>query len=226
MFALTSLLVPMFLSACLGPDPAAITQAEPGGGPVQKPPAGGAPPEMGAGRPMGGGARMEPYGFQVDAGDGVMISGTLQYQGQAEGEYRIDFLSADEDGGVPGAAATVSLDAPGEWSIEAPKKFGKLQICAFLDINGDGPSPGEPKVMLGTPLVVGEDPIAGVALVILDNWDEVHMEKIPKGKPPGLQEANPEGSPTGLGDAPAEGAAPVEGPVPAEGAAPAGDAIE
>jgi len=197
----------LLAGGCLGPT--GEVPAGPGGE------AGQPPPPMGAGDGGQGaaGAPTAATGFGVAPGEGVLLTGSLAYDGTRTGTIRIDFLTADPDAAMPGAVHTLVLDAPGPWSVEAPRDFGRLQICAFLDENGDGPSPGEPKVMLDEPLTVASTPIADLALVVRDDWDDVHMKT-----PPGT--AAP--APAGGDGVPADGAAP--GAPASDPAQPAGEA--
>ena len=38
----------------------------------------------------------------------------------------------------------IELDKFGDFSVELPKDTGKIVLNAFVDANGDGPTPGEP----------------------------------------------------------------------------------
>jgi hypothetical protein len=138
-------------------------------------------------QPGAGAARMQPKGFEVAEGQGVTISGTVSYDGQAEGTLRVDFLPANPDQGLPGAVHSLTLAEPGPFSVEAPADYGKLLICAFVDTNDDGPSRGEPKVLLSEPLEVGREPIEGVQLTVEDDWDKNHAPKGPKRMPPEMR---------------------------------------
>lgn len=189
-----------------GPGGPAAPMAGPGQEGGQGP--GGAPP------PPQGAQRQQPAGFEVEEGQGVAISGTVVYEGDAEGVLRVDFLPPKPAQGMPGAVHSLTLEAPGAWSVEAPQDFGELIICAFIDSNDDGPSRGEPKVLLTEPLKVGTEAIAEVELVIQDDWDRVHQQGNPKQMPSELR---------GQGVAPPEGGqpAPTE---PPPGEAPQGEA--
>ncbi len=184
---------------------------------------GGPPPNSGAqigpaggagAQPLSGAGRMQPKGFEVEEGAGVAISGTVVYEGQTEGTLRIDFLPASPDQGMPGAVHSLTLEEPGAWTVEAPQGYGDLLICAFIDTNDDGPSRGEPKVLLTDPLTVGTDAITAVELVVQDDWDKDQGHGGPKELAPDLRgdgKAPPEGAPpTPPAAAPAPGEAPAE----------------
>ncbi len=130
-----------------------------------------------------------PPGFGVEPGQGVTISGSVSYGGAVQGTIRVDFFQsqrkarAQVDGqqaqadppSTPHTAHSIVLEEPGTWSVEAPKGYGPLMVCAFIDVDGGGPSKGEPKVLLERPLKVDDEPILGVHLEIQDNWDKEHQ---------------------------------------------------
>jgi hypothetical protein len=189
-----------------GPGGPAAPMAGPGPEGGQGP--GGAPP------PPQGAQRQQPAGFEVEEGKGVAISGTVVYEGDAEGVLRVDFLPPKPAQGMPGAVHSITLEQPGAWSVDAPADFGELIICAFIDSNDDGPSRGEPKVLLTEPLKVGAEPIAEVELVIQDDWDRSHQQGNPKQMPPELRGQGmdpPQGGP-----GPDGGQPPQAEPPPAE----------
>lgn len=200
----------LLLAACVE-----VPQQPQGAGPgaLGGPPPGEQGAQVGPGSPGGpqppaGAGRMQPKGFEVEEGQGVVISGTVAYEGETEGTLRVDFLPAKPDQGLPGAVHSLTLEAPGPWSIEAPAGFGELLICAFIDTNDDGPSRGEPKVLLSQPLSIGTEPIADVQLVVQDDWDSQHGRGGPKQMPPELRgdgKAPPEvpPQPAPQGEAPA-----------------------
>ena len=165
---------------------------------------------------------MEPPGFQVEEGQGVMVSGTVKYEGDKTGTYRMDFLRPPGEGQRPGAVHTMSIEGQGEWSVEVPKDFGELAIVAFVDVNDDGPSPDEPKVVLEKPIEVGSEPITGIEMVVQDDWDLNH-------KPPNGQRMRPgqgkAGGQPGQQPPPGEHQPGQEGS-PAQDAAPAQEAME
>ena len=212
------LLLTLLIAGCPEPPPSYQGPGEEGakpgpGGAV----AGGGPPE-GAGQPgAAGAAPQKPEGFQVEEGEGIKITGTLAYAGSEEGSLRIDFLKISEDSPMPVAVHSLEVEALGAWEVQAPKKAGEFTLCAFLDLNEDGPSPGEPKVILERALNVDETDITGLELTILDNWDETNQPD--PGDRPAIEEGSP-GAPPAGGVVPVEeGDAPVEGGTPAEGEA-------
>jgi hypothetical protein len=97
----------------------------------------------------------------------VTISGVVLYPGDAEGTLRIDFLTNDGESPMPSLVHALTLDAPGPFSVEAPKGLGPVNIVAYIDAGDDGPSPGEPKGHLAT-FEVADAPIANLKLTLSD----------------------------------------------------------
>jgi hypothetical protein len=211
----------VFLSAMLSLGCVEVPQEAPQGGPGGPGgPMAGPGPEGGQGPggappPPQGAKRQQPAGFGVEPGEGVVISGTVVYEGEAQGVLRVDFLPPKPAQGMPGAVHSLTLEQPGPWSVEAPRDFGELVICAFIDTNEDGPSRGEPKVLLTEPLKVAGEAITGIELNIQDDWDRTHQRSNPDQMPVELrgQGKTPEGSPP-----------PQPGPTPQDAAPPPGEA--
>ena len=220
--ALLSLVPLLSLAAC--PDPTGSSSMP--GGTV----AGGAPSGPGAGGPGAGGpgaggaggpgaesgARPSDAHFQVDAGKGVTLSGTYSYAGDRTGTYRIDFLTM-QAGSPPVLAQAMTLDAPGDWSVEVPKDFGDIYVVAFVDAVGDGPSPDDPAARLEDPVKVGGSDISGLSLVLKDNAD---LGELTPGGESARTPPPPEGAPVPGAGLPPEGGPPPEGVAPEGMAAP------
>ncbi|MCB9776949.1 MAG: hypothetical protein H6742_00120 [Alphaproteobacteria bacterium] len=115
---------------------------------------GGPPPEGGVSAPTWG------------EGDKVTVSGTIVYTGKAEGPLRIDILYAGEK---TGPAYTMGLGEPGAFSVEAPKGTGPVNIVAFVDVAGDGPSPTDPAGRTATPVTIGSSEVKGITIKISDD---------------------------------------------------------
>ena len=148
------------LTGC--PNPDAVTDAPMGG----NPPPGGMPgQEGGGGQPSGG--RPEIAGFAVEAGQGVTLSGTINYAGTQTGTLRIDFLQKGKGGSFPELVHTLTLDKPGAWSVEAPKDLGALSIVSFIDSNNNGPGPGEAAGMIES-ATVGSVPVPNLDITLSD----------------------------------------------------------
>jgi len=80
--------------------------------------------------------------FQV-TGTGVKVSGSVTYAGGQKGTIRVDFLRAQERPGFPEIVGSLSLKAPGPFSVDVPQSLGKVQIVSYIDGDGNGPSEGE-----------------------------------------------------------------------------------
>ncbi len=134
------------------------------GPPAPPVPVGPSDPSLGPGDPTGApgaptpgtapsgtsaaGGRPQVAGFQVATGAGVHLSGRVRYDGNKHGVLRIDFLRNSPTATFPELLHTLSLKAPGEWSVEAPKDLGEVSIVAYIDADGNGPSDGEPAAKL------------------------------------------------------------------------------
>lgn len=216
------LLIALFV-AC--PD---TTEKPPEGTPAEAPPAMGdvgAPGAPGApgtpgtpggpGTPPEGGARPTSPSFQVAAGEGVKVSGTVTYGGAAAtGKVKIDFLRHAEGAQFPELLHSVTLAGPGAFEVEAPKDAGKLMVVAFMDANDNGPDPAEPRAP-AQEIVVGTAPVTGLTLALTENPDAGDKGKPPITEPaaaPGAGGPQPIGTPgtpqpLGAPPAPAGGAA-------------------
>ena len=183
------------LAGC--PDPT----VEPSGGGGPGGPGGGGPGGPGGGGPGGpGGGAGQPTRpadvlFKVEAGQGVTISGTVAYEGEKTGQLKLDFLNKNESG-LPDLLHTMKLDAPGAWTVEAPKGLGEVYVISFIDQKDDGPSPDDPAGMTTEPLQVGEEPIADVTVTLSDEPDLGAFTPGAGGPPPG------NGGPKGDGGGP------------------------
>jgi hypothetical protein len=204
-----SALLMLTLQGC--PDP--TTASELGHGPA------GAPGSSGGastpGMPLG--PPPAPGSFQVEAGTGVTISGTLSYEGSQTGVFRIDFLQKEGDA-PPTLAHMLELDEPGPFSVEAPQGTGSLYVVGFVDVEGDGPSASDPAGMLEAPILVESSPVADLVLTLTDapdlgNFTPGDHAVVPTEAPAGEVQAAPEEAPPAPEEAPAE---PEEAPAEPE----------
>jgi hypothetical protein len=186
------------------------------GAPGGPPPGEGTPPPQpeGAGAPGGENTpppMSGPPTFKVEAGAGVKVSGTISYGGASTGSVRLDFFS--EKGELLHALA---LDKVGAWSVDAPKDAGKLKVSAFIDTDGNGPSPYEPSGE--SAVTVAAAPVSGVELKLVDG----------KGTPPAglptIDPNKPDAMKGARGTSPAESAAAAGGGRAVGNNAPAGGA--
>ncbi|MFN7143912.1 MAG: hypothetical protein ACK4YP_09065 [Myxococcota bacterium] len=216
-------LLPVLLVLAGCPDPTASPE---GAGGSAGAPGAGAPPPGEAGPPGAqGGSRPTPQGFQVTAGEGVKLSGTVSYAGTKTGPVTVDFLRQAQGGTFPELVHSVTLPAPGPFEVEAPKDAGDIAIVAFIDSNGNGPDPGEPAGRVKDMVKVGAEPVTGLEIALSDAPDLGDLAPGGAGgatPPPGGAEGTPpvQGTP---GEAPA-GTPPAGTPPaapPAGGEAPA-----
>ncbi len=161
-----------------GGDPNGAAGGDPKGGPGGGPP-GGAPGEGGAGAPLPPqDGTQEPakvvvhpdVEFQVEGGKGVKVSGSVTYTGSQKGTIRVDFLRAQDKAGFPEIVGSLTLKAPGPFSVDVPQNLGKVQIVAYVDADGNGPSDGE---AAGHPpkdnYDIETDPVSGVDITLSED---------------------------------------------------------
>lgn len=213
----TALIPLLLLSGC--PESSAPTTDEPGG-------------EEGGSQENGGGGPT-PFSnpndarFSVAPGTGVMLSGSFDYSNEAPGSYRIDFQKRESPNGPPMLVHTIELDAPGPWSLEVPKDYGPIYLTGFVDLKGDGPSPDDPIGRTVQPVVIGSEPIEGVALTVaLGNDAGIPAPPQPGDNKPGTGtpgEAAPEGAPGGAPVPEGEPGSAEPAPDGAPGGPPTGD---
>lgn len=201
----TMLLCALLLAGC--PEAPPTSTSTTAGGEAPDNPAG--PPANGEGVPEPeAGARPTNARFEINEGEGVILSGTISYPGAKTGTMRMDFLTLAESS-HPQLAHAASLPGLGPYSIEIPKDYGELHIVAFIDVDGDGPTPSDPAAT--TKIVVGSEPLSGVDLALSDTPDLGELT-------PGATH-NP--TPTEGGAPPADGSPPADGAPPAGEAPPA-----
>jgi hypothetical protein len=184
----------LILAGC--PDPTNAPAA-----PTSQPTADGSGADgAGAGTQASGdpGGAMHTVDATVTPGEGVVLSGTISYDGEKTGRIRIDVLTAK--GQNPHMLAkTLELPELGDWAIELPKDFGTVNVVGFLDQTGDGPTNDDPAMALPTPVQVGTEPVEGLSLVLSDDPDLGALT--PGGPPPDGDAVPPQpdggGGPTG-----------------------------
>jgi len=184
-----------------------------GGGQMGGGPTGGAPPPGDAGAAGGGGASapMGPPSLNVTAGEGVKLSGTVDYSGSVSGTVRMDLLS--KEGQI---VHIMTLDKVGAWDVEVPKDYGEIKISAFIDTDGNGPSAYEPTGEATA--TIGAEAVSGVTITLKEGTGSAPAGGASSGTPGAAPPAGGD-----MGSAPGGGTPP---PLPASGeaapAAPAG----
>ncbi len=146
-------------------EPAALNPQGAAAAPNAPPPAAGGPP----------GSK-----FVIEDGEGVEISGTIRYAGAAQGKLFLDVLDASPDTPEDSVRLlhSTTVEAPGAWTIVAPKGRGPVRLCAFIDVDDNGPTPADPKVVTPEPIDIGSSPIHGVTLELVDDWDAQNADRL------------------------------------------------
>jgi hypothetical protein len=218
-----------FAVACPEPPPGGVGNNPGAGGAPPPPPGGqgGGGESAGAGGSAGpgedgsripAGMRIEPEGFELAEGEGVKLSGTVSYAGDQEGDLRVELLQSTDAESPPALLHAINLDKLGPWSVVVPEDLGEIRLVAYIDLDQNGPSPGEPMAMLDHGVQIGTDPVQGIDLVIEDGAEP---PTTPGGVEPTEGQPIPEPPP---GEAPAD--APVEAPADAPVEAPADAPVE
>ena len=81
-------------------------------------------------------------------GEGVTVSGTATYTGEETGPVHLLVMSVPTskgNGKKPDLLYSTQVDGPGDWSVELPKDLGEIDIMFVMDIDGDGPTLGDPR---------------------------------------------------------------------------------
>lgn len=115
------------------------------------------------GRPSGGGAQA-PQAAGPDLGPGpkVRVGGAIRASDPSK--VKIDVFRVDS-AARGGREFVLKVEPRGEaWSVELPVDYGKIEIDAYVDVAGDGPSGSDPHV-LKDDIRVGSAPVTGVDLV-------------------------------------------------------------
>ena len=97
----------------------------------------------------GGGGAADP--FASYSGDTVLLAGNITSENSESIDVDFRIPDASAPGGMSGQGKLL-LEAPGAFSLPVPKDLGMLEIQAFQDLDGDGPT--------------GDDPFAQVQLQI------------------------------------------------------------
>lgn len=124
-------------------------------------------------------------------GEGIVVSGTATYDGKQEGSIRVDLIQTDGSGeGGLQPLNTVLAGPDGTWKFEVPKDMATVSMVAYIDVNGDGPNPGEPSgVQSG--VAVAPEGVRGIEIVLSESDDAFRS----LGKPEGAPDAQDPGKP-------------------------------
>lgn len=134
------------------------------------------------------------------------LSGTILYSGDAVGSLRVDLHRQAGSDDRPSMLGSTAAAADGSWALEVPQGTGRVLLCGYLDHDDNGPSVGEPKVVLPSAAVVARSAVGGLTLELLDDWDQrrpetlsgLHLAPAEIGpQPHPSQQGSPSGLPTG-----------------------------
>lgn len=167
-----------------------------------------------------GSGHSPPSEFDAPPEKSVTISGTVAYDGAQTGEIYVDFVQ-EVEGATPPARVVHStkLETLGAWEVQAPKGHGKVDIVGFIDVNSNGPSPGEP-IGAVHGVEIGDVDITGLAIELVD--DDPNAGEPPPGELPPEEKAAAEGKEAApAAEPPPAAAPPAAEPAPAAAGAPA-----
>jgi hypothetical protein len=137
-----------------------------------------APPGFGSGQaPPPDGQPIDVDPFADAEGERVQVSGIIQHDG--EGVIDLDLFQPSDD--APGGRKLLGKlkKKKGPFTLQVPRILGALELDAFLDQTGDGPSADDPRGQLrGIDLSQGD--VEGLALT-LETLTESEPEPVPEG---------------------------------------------
>ncbi len=96
----------------------------------------------------------------LEPGTGVTLQGLISGLDPPKMTDPINLLVdvAKGDSAVPGSVYSVVCGAEPAFELEVPAELGQVQLRAFLDLTGDGPSPDDPSGQID--LLVGSEPLS------------------------------------------------------------------
>ncbi len=110
-----------------------------------------------------------------DTQPSVLLSGQVHYDGSRQGSLRVDAIRADAtDPSAPPMLASTAVAPDGSWGLQVPRGIGTVELWAYLDMDDNGPSLGEPKGRLSDGPSVADAPISGLEIQVTDDWDQRH----------------------------------------------------
>lgn len=113
------------------------------------------------GQPGIGGGSAVP--FSAEEGEMVMVRGTITSSLEDPIDVDVRTPDATQEGGVRGHGK-ILLDTPGPFELAVPKGLGPLELQAFQDAGGDGPTADDPFAQAA--VNVGDSDLEGVVMVL------------------------------------------------------------
>ncbi len=127
-------------------------------------------PGGGGGQPQGPGGGGSVFSDLGD--DPVSVSGTLSLSAAAAaaaGKAQVDLdVFATDTASEAGRTLLGKLKVEaGDFRFKAPRDYGSLELEAYVDVDGDGPTPGDPFGTCSTnPIRVGTSDVAGLVIAL------------------------------------------------------------
>ena len=121
--------------------------------------------------------------LNLKPGEGLTISGTIQYAGTATGSKRID-VQKFREGSAPSLVHTLEISDDNSFSFQVPPDYGKIIITGFIDKAGNGPTSDDPQGRLS--IEIGKESQESIILEISDDYTPPAApggEKPPEGQP-------------------------------------------
>lgn len=139
--------------------------------------------EESSGSPTEGSGDSAP--FHGVPGDRVKVTGTVEAPDGGSIDLDVRTPDATQPGGTKGHGKLL-LDGPGPFELLVPKSIGPIELQAFQDLEGDGPSGQDPFAQVN--VSVGAEDLSGVRMVLAagarGSGGPVHQE-MPAGAPGG-----------------------------------------
>lgn len=97
----------------------------------------------------------------------VTVRGTLSAPGLEDATIDLDIFAIDPEGHGGRRYLGKIKAGPGPFSFQAPQSYGEIELEAMVDLDDNGPTPGDPRgVYAGNPLTIATDDVAEVDIVV------------------------------------------------------------
>ncbi len=124
----------------------------------------------------GGGQPSAPSGggsvFNTLGDDPVAVTGRIELSAQAQAaagsaQVDLDVFTVDPASEAGRTLLGKLKVEPGSFRFQAPRDFGTLELEAYVDVDGDGPTPGDPfGSCAGNPVRIGTADVAGLVIAL------------------------------------------------------------